>query len=87
MKTRVNVNKHLTVIFLQVNEYEVTLLNASGNGTMIVFEPNCLKIAAGDIVNFITSDASHNVQPFSMPSEKSTFTTPCDKTTKVTFSE
>ena len=72
---------------LQAKEHEMKLLTAGSNGTMMVFEPNFLKIAPGDTVNFIPSDASHNAESFSVPSENSTFTTPYGKATKVTFDE
>jgi pseudoazurin len=73
--------------FLQAKEHEVKLLTSGSNGTMMVFEPNFIKIAPGDTVNFIPSDPSHNAQSFSVPSEKSTFATPYGKATKVTFNE
>ena len=77
----------VTAGFLQAKEHEVKLLTTGSNGTMMVFEPNFLKIAPGDVVNFIPSDSSHNAESFSVPSEKSTFTTPYGKATKVTFNE
>jgi pseudoazurin len=77
----------LTSGFLQAKEHEMKLLTTGSNGTMMVFEPNFLKIAPGDTVNFIPSDPSHNAQSFSVPSEKSTFTTPYGKPAKVTFNE
>lgn len=57
------------------------------NGKMMVFEPILSKISVGDTVNFIPSDASHNAESFSVPTEKSTFKTPYGKATKITFNE
>ena len=54
---------------------------------MMVFEPNYIKIAQGDTINFVPSDSSHNAESFSVPSPKSSFQTPYGKATKVTFSE
>jgi pseudoazurin len=77
----------LTSGLLQAKDHEVKLLTAGSNGTMMVFEPNFLKIAPGDTVNFIPSDATHNAESFSVPSDKSKFTTPYGKAEKVTFNE
>jgi pseudoazurin len=68
-------------------EHTVKLLTQGSNGKMMVFEPMFIKISVGDTINFIPSDASHNAQSFSVPSEKSSFETPYGKPTKVTFTE
>lgn len=40
-------------------EHEVKMLNSNAEGIM-VFEPGYLKIAKGDTVNFVATDAGHN---------------------------
>lgn len=40
-------------------EHEVKMLNSGKDGTM-VFEPGFLKVAAGDTVKFVSTDAGHN---------------------------
>jgi len=73
--------------FVNAKEHTVKLLTQGSNGKMMVFEPMFIKISVGDTINFIPSDASHNAQSFSAPSEKSTFETPYGKSAKVTFTE
>jgi len=76
-----------TANVLQAKEHEMKLLTSDSDGKMMVFEPNFLKIAAGDTINFVPSDPSHNAESFSVPSDKSKFQTPYGKATKITFSE
>ena len=73
--------------FVNAKEHTVKLLTQGSNGKMMVFEPMFIKISVGDTINFIPSDASHNAQSFSVPTEKSSFETPYGKPTKVTFTE
>jgi pseudoazurin len=68
-------------------DYTVKLLTQGSDGKMMVFEPNFIKIAKGDSINFVPSDPSHNAVSFSVPSEKSSFKTPYGKPTKIIFSE
>ncbi len=68
-------------------EHTVKMLSAGANGKMMVMEPGFIKIAKGDVVNFVPSDASHNAQSVASPSKKSAFNTPMGKPTKITFSE
>ena len=42
-------------------EYEVKMLNKGETGTM-VFEPAYLRVEPGDVVNFVPTDKSHNVE-------------------------
>jgi len=72
---------------INAKEHIIKLQTSGSNGTMMVFEPMLLKIAVGDSVNFVPSDPSHNAASFSVPSDKSAFTTPYGKATKVTFNE
>lgn len=72
---------------VSAKDHTVKLLTQGSNGTMMVFEPNYIKIAQGDTINFVPSDSSHNAESFSVPSPKSSFQTPYGKATKVTFSE
>ena len=73
--------------FVNAKEHTVKLLTQGSGGKMMVFEPMFIKISVGDTINFIPSDASHNAQSFSVPSEKSAFNTPYGEATKVTFTE
>ena len=73
--------------FVNAKEHTVKLLTQGSNGKMMVFEPMFIKISVGDTINFVPSDASHNAQSFSVPSDKSSFNTPYGKPTKVTFTE
>ncbi|MCJ8318192.1 MAG: plastocyanin/azurin family copper-binding protein [Colwellia sp.] len=72
---------------INAQEHIVHLKTMGTNGKMMVFEPILSKISVGDTVNFIPSDASHNAESFSVPTEKSTFKTPYGKATKITFNE
>ncbi|OUR61785.1 hypothetical protein A9Q74_07675 [Colwellia sp. 39_35_sub15_T18] len=72
---------------VSAKDHTVQLLTQGSNGTMMVFEPNYIKIAQGDTINFVPSDPSHNAESFSVPSEESSFQTPYGKATKITFSE
>ena len=72
---------------INAKEHIVNLKTTGDNGKMMVFEPDFLKIAIGDTVNFVPSDATHNAESFSVPSTKSTFQTPYGKATKITFNE
>jgi pseudoazurin len=74
-------------IMVSAKDHTVNLLSQGSDGKMMVFEPNFIKIAKGDSINFVPSDPSHNAVSFSTPSEKSSFKTPYGKTTKITFSE
>ncbi len=53
----------LTAVFLTSSiyaaEHEVKMLNSGKDGTM-VFEPAVLKVAVGDTVKFVSTDAGHN---------------------------
>ncbi|MEI6894304.1 MAG: plastocyanin/azurin family copper-binding protein [Colwellia sp.] len=73
--------------FIQAKEYEVKLQTSGSNGKMMFFEPNFIKIAVGDTINFVPADVTHNAVSYSVPSEKSSFETPLGVATKVTFSE
>lgn len=72
---------------INAQEHIIKLNTTGSNGKMMVFEPISLKIAVGDTVNFVPSDASHNAVSFSVPSDKSSFETPYGKAQKVTFNE
>jgi len=72
---------------VNAKDYTVKLLTQGSDGKMMVFEPNFIKIAQGDSINFVPSDSSHNAVSFSVPSEKSSFKTPYGKATKITFNE
>ncbi len=73
--------------FVNAEEHTVKLLTQGSGGKMMVFEPIFIKIAVGDTINFVPSDATHNAESFSVPSEKSSFSTPYGEATKITFSE
>ncbi|NQZ51777.1 MAG: pseudoazurin [Moritella sp.] len=69
---------------LQAAEHTVKLLTSSANG-MMVMEPGYLKIASGDSVKFVPSDASHNASAYSVPTGAAKFNTPMGKTETVNF--
>ena len=41
-------------------EHEIKNTNGKGNGKFMVFEPDFLKVAPGDTVEFVIVDKSHN---------------------------
>ncbi|WP_426173656.1 pseudoazurin [Massilia sp. TWR1-2-2] len=47
-------------------EHQVKMLNAGADGAM-VFEPGFLRVAKGDTVKFIKTDASHNSAALAVP--------------------
>jgi pseudoazurin len=47
-------------------EHEVKMLN-SGKDGMMVFEPGALKVAVGDTVKFVSTDAGHNTGSYFLP--------------------
>ncbi len=77
----------LSTGLVNAKEHTVKLLTQGSDGKMMVFEPIFIKIAVGDTVNFVPSDATHNAESFSVPSEKSSFSTPYGEATKITFNE
>ena len=62
--------------FVNAKEHTVKLLTQGDNGKVMFFDPMFVKISVGDTINFVPSDASHNAQSFSVPSEKSSFSKP-----------
>ncbi len=51
----------LTAPFAVAETFEVQMLNSGTEGTM-VFEPAFVAAAPGDTINFIATDAGHNVE-------------------------
>lgn len=47
-------------------DHQIKMLNAGAEGPM-VFEPSYLKVAPGDTVTFVATDAGHNSQSFLTP--------------------
>jgi pseudoazurin len=47
-------------------DHEVKMLN-NGKGGSMVFEPATLKVAVGDTVKFVPTDAAHNAASYSFP--------------------
>lgn len=56
----------LTAFNAYAAEHEIKMLNSGANGSM-VFEPGFLKVAPGDTVKFIPTDAGHNTTSYSTP--------------------
>jgi len=73
--------------FANAAEHTVNMVTKGSDSQMMVMEPGYLKIAAGDTVNFVPSDATHNAQSVSVPEGAELFLTPMGKDAKVTFSE
>ncbi|NRA60089.1 MAG: pseudoazurin [Psychrobium sp.] len=68
-------------------EHTVKMLTSGANGQMMVMEPAFIKIAKGDTVKFVPSDATHNAQSYSVPAGAASFMTPMGQTASVTFSQ
>lgn len=66
--------------------FEVQMLNKSGDQTM-VFEPDFLRVAPGDIVKFVPTDKGHNAQSIKgmTPDSAEPFTGRLGKEIAVTF--
>ena len=47
-------------------DHEVKMRNNGADGIM-VFEPGTLKVAVGDTINFVPTDAAHNASSYSTP--------------------
>jgi pseudoazurin len=43
-------------------EYQVKMLNKGSDGSLMVFEPAYLKVAAGDSVKFVATQKGHNAE-------------------------
>lgn len=56
----------LTAFNAYAAEHEIKMLNSGANGSM-VFEPGFLKVAPGDTVKFIPTDAGHNTVSYATP--------------------
>ncbi|NQY49901.1 MAG: pseudoazurin [Colwellia sp.] len=72
---------------LVAKEHQVKMLTANASGQTMIMEPAFLKIALGDTVRFIPSDASHNAQSLVSPKGASAFSTPMGKTAVVEFKQ
>ena len=72
---------------LVAKEHQVKMLTANASGQTMIMEPAFLKIALGDTVRFIPSDASHNAQSLVSPKGASSFSTPMCKTSVVYFKQ
>ena len=79
----------LTLIpsLLVAKEHQVKMLTGDASGQAMIMEPAFLKIALGDTVRFIPSDASHNAQSLVSPKGASAFSTPMGKTAVVEFKQ
>ena len=77
----------LSSALVSAEEHTVNLVTAGSDGQLMVMEPGYLNIAAGDTVNFVPADATHNAQSVSVPDGAEAFLTPMGKPTKVIFSE
>ncbi len=69
-------------------EHEVKMLNKGPAGVM-VFEPEVLKIAPGDTVTFVATDAGHNAETIKgmLPDGAEPFVGKMGKDVSVTFTE
>ena len=70
----------------QAAEFEVKMLNKGEKGAM-VFEPDFLKLAPGDIVHFVPTDKGHNVETIKgmIPEGAEAFKTKFNQPISVTF--
>lgn len=67
--------------------HEVKLLTSDSDGQTMIMSPGYLKVAVGDTVTFIPSDASHNVESVSIPAKATKFASPMGKKVSYTFNE
>jgi pseudoazurin len=65
-------------------EHEVKMLN-SGKDGMMVFEPGVLKVAVGDTVKFVPTDAGHNAGSYFLPEGASVWKGEVGKEVSVTL--
>ena len=72
---------------LTAKEHQVKLLTASSSGQTMIMEPAFIKIAPGDSVRFIPSDASHTAQSIVIPKGGLEFNTPMGKPVVVNFKQ
>ena len=68
-------------------EHTVKLLTADNKGQTMIMSPGYLKVAKGDTVTFVPSDATHNVESISLPSKAEKFITPMGEKFSITFKE
>jgi pseudoazurin len=70
----------------QAAEFEVKMLNKGEKGAM-VFEPDFLKVAPGDIVHFVPTEKGHNVETMKgmIPEGAAAFKTKFNEPISVTF--
>lgn len=69
-------------------EHEVKMLNKGAAGAM-VFEPELIKVAPGDTVTFVATDAGHNAETIKgmLPDGAEPFAGKMGKDVSVTFTE
>ena len=67
-------------------EHTVKLLTVDDNRQTMIMEPSYIRISKGDVVNFVTSDTTHNAQSLILPEGAKPFTTELGKSQKVAFS-
>jgi pseudoazurin len=65
-------------------KHEVKMLNNGKEGIM-VFEPSTLKVAVGDTVKFVPTDAAHNVASYFVPTDAKTWKGEVGKEVTVTL--
>ncbi|MCK5895792.1 MAG: pseudoazurin [Cocleimonas sp.] len=67
-------------------DHEVKMLNNGTDGIM-VFEPSSLKVAVGDTVTFVPTDASHNASSYFVPKDATTWVGEIGKEVSVTLNK
>jgi pseudoazurin len=70
-------------------EIEVKMLNKGANGAMMVFEPDFVRAAPGDTINFVPVDKAHNVESIAgmLPEGVEPFKSPMGKGYSLTLSK
>ncbi len=68
-------------------QHQVKLLTADASGQTMIMEPEYLKIAVGDSVEFVPSDVTHNAQSMLSPKGAEPFNTAMGQTAVVKFSQ
>lgn len=70
---------------VSAQNHQVKLLTMTKDGQSMVMFPGFIKVAKGDSITFIPSDATHNVESVSVPSDAAPFNSAMGAEVTITF--
>lgn len=70
---------------VSAQNHQVKLLTMTKDGQSMVMSPGFIKVAKGDSITFIPSDATHNVESVSVPSGAAPFNSAMGAEVTITF--